>query len=82
MMLYWKQTKFSGEHRPDGRIGTEKESHTCINGCIHFNIIENFIKLTVVLESYKHFHTIKVHEGCFIISEDTVLMMFFKLLFD
>ena len=40
------------------------------------------MKLTVVLESYKHFHTIKVHEGCFTISEDTVLIIFFEPLFD
>ena len=49
---------------------------TCINACIRFNIIETFMKLTVALESYKHFHTIEVHEGCFIISENTVLTYF------
>ena len=46
---------------------------TYINACIQFNIIETFVN---VLESYKHFHTIEVHERCFIISEDTVLTYF------
>ena len=32
------------------------------------------MKLTVVLESYKHFYTIEVHEGCFMISKNTVLI--------
>ena len=34
------------------------------------------MKLTVVLESYKRFHTMEVHEGYFIISENTVLTYF------
>ena len=57
-------------------IGTESEWHTCINVCIQFNIIETFVKLTIILESYKHFHIIEVHEGCFIISTNTVLIYF------
>ena len=34
------------------------------------------MKLIVALESYKHFHTIEVHEERFIISENTVLTYF------
>ena len=57
-------------------IGTENESHTCINEYIEFIIIETFMKLTVVLENYQYFHIIEVHEGYFIISENTVLTYF------
>ena len=57
-------------------IGTENESHTCINAYIQFSIIETFMKLTVVLDSYPQFHTIEIHEGCSIISDNTVLTYF------
>ena len=40
------------------------------------------MKLSVVLESYKHFHKIEVHKGCFITIENIVLVCDFVLLIE